>query len=173
VPTGEPTAKCHVFVSRRTDDRHVFAEEITAELAIWAAGRLTFFDARKIAVGELWKETIADNLEQASLFFLILTGSSDAELNWLLYEAGWFKGLSKDRHGKIACFVPQGWEVPTQLDDLQAVHMTRESVIELLLKLYHDKSYTNTRAPLNPAATESMLEPIASKIIEAIDGSNN
>jgi hypothetical protein len=166
-------ATCHVFISRRTDDRHVFAEDITDELATWAAGRLTFFDARKIAVGEQWKVTIAENLEQASLFFLILTGSSDAELNWLLYEAGWFKGLLKGRHGKIICFVPEGRELPSQLNDLQSVQMTQESVIQLLLKIYHDMDYTNTIEPLNPALKEEVLEPIANKIIRAIDGSKH
>ena len=171
MPTREPTDKCHVFVSRRTVDRKVFGEEILGELMTLAAARLTFFDARGIPPAANWKETIGENLEEASLFFLLLTGPPDANFNWLLYEAGWFKGLSltEGQHGMIVCLVPKGRKVPDQLDDLQAVMATRESVTNLLLKLYHDQEFTNTTTPLNRAVTPSFLEGLADRICKAIN----
>ena len=149
----------------------MFGEEIEGDLKTLAADRITFFDAREIKPADNWKDTIGEHLEQASLFFLILTGPSDADFNWLLYEAGWFKGLSlaEGQHGRIVCFVPDGRKVPDQLNDLQAVMATRESMTNLLLALYHDQGFTNTTMALNPAATQPYLEPIADRICKAIN----
>ena len=140
MPTEAATDTCHVFISRRTVDQDVFGEHILNKLKVLAKGRICFFDAREIDPGQDWVKRIGEELEKASILFLLLTGPPDADLDWLFYEAGWFKGLTRIHElwielfeclGELAMdFTPAREELARWKEDEQAytqagVHVTR------------------------------------------------
>ena len=167
VGSPDPTEKCLIFVSRRLVDGNIANYEVRDAMNVLAADRIEFFNPDEIEHEEAGRlKRISKMLERANLFFLVLPKTpSSTEYDWPLWEAGWFRGLN-DREGKRSiCFIPKGGTVPDQISlHVKKVVVTEKNLTSILLKLYKDKEFTNTTAPLNPLVDEAMVAPLAKQM---------
>ena len=164
-----PTKACRVFISRKTSDQGI-SKRIRKDLEKWAP-TLEFFDATSIEPGANWRKTIREELNNANVFFLLLTKPAKDDFDWPLYEAGLFESLDEaDRRRVICIYAATGGGPPDQLGDKQAVGATETEILDLLLRLFHDKEFSLTTEPLNEKLTGEDLRPIAQSIANDISG---
>ncbi|MCP3964091.1 MAG: hypothetical protein GY719_40190 [bacterium] len=148
------------------------SRKIRQRLKKWASKRLEFFDAAKIEPGAKWRETIRTELSQANIFFLVLTNPAMNDFDWPLYEAGLFESLAEEDRRRIVCIYDADSMKgpPDQLRDLQGVPATKAKILELLLKVFHDKEFSLTKESLNEELTEDDLRGIATEIAADVSG---
>ena len=174
----EPTIKCRVFISRKTEDRNV-GERIRKALLDWAPN-LEIFDAEDIEPGEDWLVRLRKELKRANILLLLLTKPARDDFDWPLYEAGLFESLDEEDRRRVVCVYADPGEtssskhraraqLPSQLGNTQAVKATEPEILKLLVRLFRDRKFTLTVEPLNPRLSEERLRPIARAIADDIN----
>lgn len=174
------TTKCRIFVSRKTSDKEL-SKKIRRQLRKFGPN-LEFFDASDIEPGDGWRHRLRKELKKANILLLVLTKPAEDDFDWPLYEAGLFESLDSEDCRRVICVYADSGDtkaavqraklrVPSQLGDKQAVKATEEEILDLLVRLFHDKEFTGTEEPLNSNVDrEEDLRSIARTIAEDING---
>lgn len=156
-----------VFFSYKKKDE-LTAMAVVKTLRDYSAGKLDItYQAeftQKIA-GQEWRQAIRKAVWPANWFVLLLPDPSD-DWDWCLFETGLFEAhrCSADR---LICLHHPETEIPSQIEDYQAVPATVEEVEKLLRMIFVLDDPVPGMKALNPSL-ENRLPELAQQIVEAV-----
>ena len=165
-----PKDACHVFVSRRFEDGEVIGPSIRKQLAAYGNGKLTFCDMQSFMHGDDYREKIDEHLERANVLLLVFTKPARNDFDWSIFEAGTFKGMARTTKRRTVCLHPEGEDPPEALKNLNSVPAIEERVAKLLLDLFRETTFTNTKKPVNPLFDQSDADRISKVICSKMKG---
>ena len=163
---------CRVFVSRRREDGLIFGTEtdVLSDLEVLGRDRLVFWDMAKIDIAKPWRAEIDEQLLNSHLLLLILTLPALDDFNWPIYEASRFGGMHHPNRRRMVCLYPAGQSMPDVLGDIQGVTAELGAVRDLLLRMYTDSDFTDTKEPINGKVRKETVTDLAQQICDAING---
>ena len=135
---GTPSLPLRVFVSHKIAGHGQAVEQIKQELENYAPGKLELFVSPALKPGVQYKPEVLEEIEEADLFLLLYLVEGQ-EMDWCLYEAGYFDRVARRDGKKLICMVSPGRDLPGPLQDRQNLEATQEGVEKLLRALYADE----------------------------------
>lgn len=133
-----PTGPFRVFISHKIGGHGRAAEDMKRELENYAIGRLEVFVSPALDPGVRWRPEVLQRIEEADLFILLYLVEG-IEMDWCLYEAGYFEREARRANKRLICMVSPEHGLPGPLEEKQRLEATPAGVQKLLRAIYADK----------------------------------
>ena len=161
------TLPFRVFVSHKIAGHGRVVEQIKHDLESYGGKMLKLFVSPALKPGVQWKPKVFEEIEEADLFLLLYLVEGQ-EMDWCLYEAGYFEREARRTGKKLICMVSPGRDLPGPLVDRQKLEATPEGVEKLLRALYADE-----KKPVRPdffdRDNDKTLRTLADTILGCLD----
>lgn len=141
MPNGQPASPTNpfrVFISHKVGGHGRAAENIKRELENYAKGVLEICVSPALGPGIKWQPELLQEIERADLFILLYLVEG-IDMDWCLYEAGYFERQTTQTRRKLICMVKEGCDLPGPLAERQRLEATSSGVKKLLRAIYYDE----------------------------------
>ncbi|MGE5253351.1 MAG: toll/interleukin-1 receptor domain-containing protein, partial [Planctomycetaceae bacterium] len=127
-----------VFISHKVSGHGWAAAAIKQELENYAKEKLKIFISPALKPGVKWQAAVHREIEAADLFILLYLVEG-IDMDWCLYEAGYFEREARRKNRKLICVInPEGYP-PGPLEGRQRLEATKPDVVKLLKAIYADE----------------------------------
>jgi hypothetical protein len=137
-PVKSSTGPFRIFISHKIGGHGRAAEDIKHELENYAMGLLEVFVSPALEPGVRWRPEVLEKIETADLFILLYLVEG-MDMDWCLYEAGYFEREARRTGKRLICMVNPGRDLPGPLEERQRLEADSEGVKKLLRAIYDDK----------------------------------
>jgi hypothetical protein len=155
-----------VFISHKVSGHGGAAEAIKRELEIYAKDKLKIFVSPALSPGVKWRPEVLQEIEGADLFILLYLVEG-IEMDWCLYEAGYFAREARQTGRKLICVINPEHSLPGPLEDRQRLEATKPGVEELLRVIYADE-HKPVRPDLFDRTNDKFLKQLIDFILNAL-----
>ena len=107
-----------VFISHKISGHGKAVKEIKSELEFHSKEKLEIFVSPALSPGTVWNPKVLKEIEKADLFVMLYLVEG-IEMNWCLYEAGYFERQETNR--KMICVTNPGSNLPGPLATRQRI----------------------------------------------------
>jgi hypothetical protein len=127
-----------VFISHKVSGHGEAAEAIKHELENYGPEKLKIFASPALSPGVKWQPEVLKEIETADLFILLYLVEG-IDMDWCLYEAGYFEREAQKTGRKLICVNNPGRSLPGPLETRQRLEATERGAEELLKAIYKDQ----------------------------------
>jgi hypothetical protein len=125
-----------VFISHKVSGHGKAAKKIKRELENYS-NRLKIFVSPALSPGIAWNPRVLEEIEKADLFVMLYLVQG-VEMDWCLYEAGYFEREALKTNRKLICVTNPGSNLPGPLETRQRIEADPEGIEQLLKAIYAD-----------------------------------
>jgi hypothetical protein len=161
--------KLTVFFSYKSKDK-AMAMQIAKYLKEWSATKLIMVHMADFGVHQVgldWQQKIEETIPRCQWFLLLMPNPEEGR-DWILFEAGFFKG-TRGLHRRLVCLHHSDNEVAEALGKHQCVPAERDSVTNFLKGLFLEPNWIPGMPPLNAALED--LDAKANIIVNLVQPS--
>ena len=126
-----------IFISHKVSGHGGAAEAIKHKLEDYAPDKLKIFASPALSPGVKWQKKTLKEIETADLFILLYLVEG-LDMDWCLYEAGYFEREAQKTGRKLICVTNPGRSLPGPLENRQRLEATERGVEDLLKAIYCD-----------------------------------
>jgi len=165
-PSQNQTYPFRIFISHKVSGHGGAAEAIKQELENYAKDRLKIFVSPALSPGIEWRPEVLEEIEGADLFILLYLVEG-IEMDWCLYEAGYFEREARRTGRKLICVSNPGRSLPGPLEGRQRVEATEAGVAKLLRAIYADE-HKPVRPDLFDIQNDKFLKQLKDFVLNAL-----
>ena len=137
-PLQNHTYPFRVFISHKVSGHGGAAEAIKHELENYGPDKLKIFASPALSPGVKWRPEVLQEIENADLFILLYLVEG-VDMDWCLYEAGYFEREAQKTGRKLICVTNPERSLPGPLESRQRLEATERGVEDLLQAVYCDQ----------------------------------
>lgn len=126
-----------VFVSHKVSGHGKAAKKIKRELENYS-DKLKIFVSPALSPGIAWNSKVLEEIERADVFVMLYLVQG-IEMDWCLYEAGYFEREALKTNRKLICVTNPGSNLPGPLETRQRIEADSVGIEQLLKALYSDE----------------------------------
>ena len=127
-----------VFISHKVSGHGKAAQKIKDELEIYSPEKLKIFVSPALSPGVTWNPRVLKEIEAADLFVMLYLVRG-IEMDWCLYEAGYFEREALKTARKLICVTNPGSELPGPLETRQRIEADEDGIEKLLRAIFTDE----------------------------------
>jgi TolB-like protein/Tfp pilus assembly protein PilF len=158
------------FCSYKKKDESI-ARELEILFSKWTSGRMQMKHMEKFRTGEDWRKQIRE-IPNADWFLLLMPGP-EADRDWPLFEAGYFRPGGPTLSRRLVCLHHPDNEVTDVLGDHQSVPAELNKVERFLKELLIEPNWIPGLPPVNPVYEKEELTSMAQEIVNLIRPPSN
>ncbi|MGD9359487.1 MAG: hypothetical protein PVH85_11485 [Desulfobacterales bacterium] len=132
-----------IFISHKISGHGKAAIKIKRELEIYS-DKLKIFVSPALSPGTVWNPRVLEEIEKADLFVMLYLVQG-IEMDWCLYEAGYFEREALKTNRKLICVTNPGSNLPGPLENRQRIEADQAGIERLLKAIYSD-----AKKPIRP-----------------------
>jgi hypothetical protein len=126
-----------VFISHKVSGHGKAAKIIKRELENYSKERLKVFVSPALSPGIAWNPKVLEEIERADLFVMLYLVRG-IEMDWCLYEAGYFEREALKTNRKLICVTNPGSSLPGPLEARQRIEAEPAGIEQLLRSIFAD-----------------------------------
>ncbi len=126
-----------VFISHKVSGHGKAAKIIKRELENYSKERLKVFASPALSPGIAWNPKVLEEIERADLFVMLYLVRG-IEMDWCLYEAGYFEREALKTNRKLICVTNPGSNLPGPLEARQRIEAEPAGIEQLLRSIFAD-----------------------------------
>jgi len=126
-----------VFVSHKVSGHGKAAKKIKRELENYS-DKLKIFVSPALSPGIAWNPKVLEEIERADLFVMLYLVQG-VEMDWCLYEAGYFEREALKTNRKLICVTNPGSNLPGPLETRQRIEADPAGIEQLLKAIFTDE----------------------------------
>lgn len=141
MPNGadkNPDYPFRVFVSHKVSGHGNAAVSIKHRLELLSPDKLRIFVSPALGPGEVWRDKLREEIESADLFVLLYLVQG-LDMDWCLYEAGYFEREALKTGRKLICVTNPGFFLPGPLVNRQRLEANEDGIENLLRAILSDE----------------------------------
>jgi hypothetical protein len=127
-----------VFISHKVSGHGKAAKKIKRELENYSPDKLKIFVSPALSPGVAWNPRVLEEIEAADLFIMLYLVRG-IEMDWCLYEAGYFEREALKTTRKLICVTNPGSELPGPLEARQRIEAEEAGIEQLLRAIFADE----------------------------------
>ena len=151
-----------VFISHKFKGHGHAAKSLKQELENLSPKQLEIFVSSTLDPGSVWRPEILKEIESADLFVMLYL-EQGFDMDWCLYEAGYFEREALKTGRKLICMTSKGLYLPGPLENRQQLEVTKEGIEDLLRAVYNDDV-----KPVRPDLFDRRQEETLDKLIKSL-----
>jgi len=164
--TKNPDYPFHVFISHKVSGHGTAAQKIKLKLENLSPDKLEIFVSPSLGPGVVWHSKILEKIETADLF-IILYLVQGLDMDWCLYEAGYFEREALKTGRKLICVTNPGFFVPGPLENRQRLEATEDG-IEAFLRAIFDDNEKPVRRDLFDRRQQKTLDELINFVLTTL-----
>ena len=125
-----------VFISHKISGHGKAVKKIKRKLENYS-DKLKIFVSPALRPGTVWNPTVLKEIEKADLFVMLYLVEG-IEMDWCLYEAGYFEREALKTNRKLICVTNPGSNLPGPLETRQRIEADKAGIEQLLEAIYRD-----------------------------------
>lgn len=158
-----------VFISHKVSEHGLVARAIARELEIVGGNKIEVYVSDDMSAGIDWVERVHNQLKESNLLVLLYCfDMKPNNLEWCLYETGYFASDATEKDKKLICLVNPGECPPAPLERFQCVEANKKGIKQLLKSVLNDERHP-VREELFKDEFKENLDSIIRKILEKLE----
>lgn len=126
-----------VFISHKISGHGKAVKKIKKELEFHSGKKLKIFVSPALSPGTVWNPKVLKEIEKADLFVMLYLVQG-IEMDWCLYEAGYFEREALKTNRKLICVTNPGSNLPGPLETRTRIEADKDGIEQLLEAIYRD-----------------------------------
>jgi len=168
-PNSNSEQPYRVFISHKVREHSLVAKGIARELKLVGGNKLEVYVSEDMTAGIDWVEKIHKELKESNVLVLLYCFNiKPKDLEWCLYEAGYFASDAVEKDKKLICLLNPNEIRPSPLERFQPVFANEDGIKQLLKSILNDEKQP-VREELFKDEFKDNLDSIVKKILELLD----